>query len=159
MIIVAIVVTLAGIAWYALSPLFMNKHVNDALPIVEMSEQEETEVSPIAANREPSISAPITVIPTTAHPASGQVRIVQNGERAVIRYENYKTINGPDVRVYLADDLKATNFVDLGPIKGTEGNINYEVPAGVDVSKYRYVLTWCEDFAVLFNSADIASIR
>lgn len=79
-----------------------------------------------------------------------------DGGAQYLRYENYKTINGPDLRVYLATDARATEFVDLGPIKATEGNINYLIPPGTDLSRYRYALTWCEDFAVLFNSAELS---
>ncbi|MEI9966898.1 MAG: DM13 domain-containing protein [Candidatus Moraniibacteriota bacterium] len=70
-----------------------------------------------------------------------------------------QTINGPDVHVYLANNLDAKDYVDLGSIKGTEGNINYEVPAGIDIDKYRYALHWCEKFSVLFNSADLSTVR
>lgn len=105
------------------------------------------------------MSEPVPIVDTPLHPASGSVRIIRNDDGTLIRYENYKTINGPDVRVYLAKDLKATEYVDLGPLKGTEGNINYPVPAEVNVDDYRYVLTWCEDFAVLFNSADLSLVR
>lgn len=155
---------IVGVAWYALSPLFDNKVVNDDLPIVVPIEKGSTEATASIAveesdpNREtaPVISGPFPIVDTPAHPASGVVRIVRNAGETILRYENYKTINGPDVRVYLAKDLKAKEYVDLGPIKGTEGNINYTVPKGIDISQYRYALTWCEDFSVLFNSAEIS---
>jgi hypothetical protein len=40
-------------------------------------------------------------------------------------------------------------------VKATEGNINYEIPEGVDPREYPYVLTWCKAFGVLFNSAKV----
>jgi hypothetical protein len=60
--------------------------------------------------------------------------------------------------VYLASDLEATSFVSLGRIRGTEGNVTYEVPEGTDLSEYPYVLTWCRAFGVLFNHADISPL-
>lgn len=161
------IVIIGGIAWYALSPLFMHKVVDDALPVVTQPQAntpptntETTMPAPVAAPEvKTEISEPVPVVDTPLHPASGNVRIVKTGSETVVRYENYKTINGPDVRVYLANDLKATNFVDLGLIKATEGNINYPVPAGINIDDYRYVLTWCEDFSVLFNSADLSTVR
>ncbi len=143
-----IIVLLIGIAWYGFSPLFMNKKVNDALP----SPADGTET-------EGEISARVPIKPTTAHPASGFVRIIKTTKGHIVRYEEYKTINGPDVRVYLAKDLDAKEYIDLGPIKGTEGNINYPIPKGINISDYDYILTWCEDFSILFNSANITSIR
>lgn len=163
-IVIALVLTVGGmVAWYALSPLLRTKVVDDALPVVapEMPQAPESstraKAEPIAnQSATPVLSASYPIVDTPLHPASGTVRIVQNGDETTVRYENYKTINGPDVRVYLAKDLAAKEYVDLGPLKGTEGNINYSVPKNVDVSEYRYVLTWCEDFAVLFNSAEIS---
>lgn len=158
-------ILLIGIGWYGLSPLFMNKHIEDTIPTADKAPMRDDglEVENMKANEASesatTLSEPIPIVDTLAHPASGQVRIVHTGNETIVRYENYKTINGPDVRVYLANDLNAKDFVDLGPIKGTEGNINYSVPSGVDINKYRYVLTWCEDFSVLFNSADLSIIR
>lgn len=101
------------------------------------------------------VSDGVPVADTPAHPASGTVRTVVAAGKSYIRYENYKTINGPDLYVYLSKDLSATEFVNLGRLKATEGNVNYEVPAGVNFADYPYVLTWCKQFGVLFNSADL----
>ncbi len=163
-IVIALVLTIGGtVAWYALSPLFRTKVVEDALPTATSVKPQLPASSPVVGGEtevkespSPVLSAPFPIVDTPSHPASGSVRIVQNGDETTVRYENYKTINGPDVRVYLAKDLAAKEYVDLGPLKGTEGNINYSVPKNVDVSDYRYVLTWCEDFSVLFNSAEIS---
>jgi len=101
-------------------------------------------------------SGAMQVVGTTGHPASGTVRIVAADEKQYVRYENFKTINGPDLYVYLSKDLEAREFINLGPIKATEGNINYEIPEGTNLTEYRYVLTWCRAFSVLFNSAEIS---
>lgn len=145
------VVCILGIAWYGLSPLLDNKKIDETLPTTQSKEN--------VAMPETVLSEAVPVVDTPAHPASGQVRIAKLGEKTYVRYENYKTINGPDVQVWLAKDLKGSDYVNLGALKATEGNINYEVPAGVNIQDYRYVLTWCEDFAVLFNSADLSLIQ
>lgn len=46
--------------------------------------------------------------------------------------------------------------MSLGKLRGTEGNINYIIPDEVDISEYKYVMTWCKQFGVLFNYADIS---
>ena len=157
------VLIVVSVAWYALSPLFQNKVVNDVLPESVPQVNPAEKMPSIAVgesnpngNAQPLISASFPIIDTPAHPASGTVRIVRGADETILRYENYKTINGPDLKVYLAKDLEAKEYVDLGPIKGTEGNINYTIPKDVDISQYRYALTWCEDFSVLFNSADLS---
>jgi len=95
------------------------------------------------------------VMGTIGHPADGFVRIVETQEGTIIRYEDFSTINGPNLHLYLSKDLQANDFIDLGPIRGTSGNINYVVPEGIDISEYRYVMYWCVPFKVLFNYAEI----
>lgn len=156
--IIVIVLLTAGVLWYGLSPLFMNTVADEPLPNAE--EQKMLNIRPEERPSEEKsvITEPLsaTIVPTALHPASGTVRVIMDGSEQYLRYENYKTINGPDLRVYLATDIKATDFVDLGPVKATEGNVNYSIPAGTDLDKYRYALIWCEDFSVLFNSAELS---
>jgi hypothetical protein len=154
------VILLLGIGWYGLSPLFMNQAVDDAVPMASAPSEPPSTSDQVMPERRtetaPILSERVSIVATIAHPASGFVRVVTDGTSQYLRYEDYKTINGPDVRVYLATDTKAKDFVDLGVLRGTEGNINYPIPAGTDLSKYRYALTWCEDFSVLFNSAELS---
>jgi hypothetical protein len=49
----------------------------------------------------------------------------------------------------------ASNFMDLGRLKGNIGNQNYEVPVDIDLSKYNNVLIWCKAFSVLFGNAQL----
>lgn len=95
------------------------------------------------------------IVDTRGHPASGDIRVVSDGTQSIVRYENYDGTNGPDLFVYLAKDLDAEEFVDLGRARGNRGNINYEVPADIDVNEYKYVMTWCRAFGVLFDYAEI----
>jgi hypothetical protein len=127
-----------GIAWYGLSPLFITIKVDDALPEAAV---------PIAQ------AAPI--IGTVGHPAEGSAAIIEADGKQYLRYENFKTINGPDLYVYLAKTPNAKEFVDLGLLRATEGNVNYEIPSGVDPKDYPYALVWCKQFGVLFNSAKL----
>ena len=76
-------------------------------------------------------------------------------DETIVRYENYRGTNGPDLRIYLANDLKATDFVEISKTKGNMGNINYSVPDGVNIDDYKYVLTWCKPFRTLFDYAEL----
>jgi len=102
-----------------------------------------------------TVSEAYRIKDTPLHPASGEVRIVESDGQPIVRFENFKTINGPNVHVYLAKDLDAKEFIDLGRLRGTEGNINYTIPSSVDISEYKYVMHWCVPFGVLFNYAEI----
>ena len=92
------------------------------------------------------------------HNAEGITReITLEDGKQFIRFENFKVTNGPDLFVYLATDKSASDFVDIGRLKANNGNQNYEVPEGTDLTKYDTVLIWCKAFSVLFGSADLKS--
>lgn len=90
------------------------------------------------------------------HNAEGLVRVIplEDGS-TILRLENFKSTNGPNVHLYLATDKAASNFIDLGRLKANNGNQNYNIPHGTDLAKYNMALIWCKDFSVLFGSAQL----
>ena len=44
--------------------------------------------------------------------------------------------------------MTKAGFVELGALKGNEGDQNYDIPASVDLEKYRAVTIWCHRFNV-----------
>lgn len=90
------------------------------------------------------------------HNALGQVKVLElNDSTNFLRLEDFKATNGPDLYVYLSTDKSASNFVNLGRLKGNVGDQNYEIPNGTDFSKYDTALIWCQAFSVLFGSAEL----
>ncbi len=90
------------------------------------------------------------------HNAEGLAKVIRLDDASMIlRLENFKATNGPDLYVYLATDKSASDFVDLGRLKGNIGNQNYDIPEGTDFSRYDTVLIWCKAFSVLFGSAEL----
>jgi hypothetical protein len=103
-----------------------------------------------------------------AHETKGQASIYQLPEgKKVLRFSGFETSNGPDVHVYLVaaevekgnDAVKQAGFIDLGSLKGNKGDQNYDVPAGVDLSKYKTVSVWCARFGVNFATAPLATAK
>ncbi len=140
---IALIVLLAvflAVFYYGVSPLWRTVMLEDSAP----------------ASASTIVSAQ-PIVATKAHPASGTVSVLKSETETVLRYENFKTINGPDLKVYLSTDLKASEFINLGELKATQGSVNYTIPVGTDLQKYQYALVWCEQFGVLFNSADLRS--
>jgi hypothetical protein len=90
------------------------------------------------------------------HNAQGLAKVIPIGDgNSVLRLENFKSTNGPNVHLYLSTDKAASNFIDLGRLKANNGNQNYNIPDRTDISKYDMVLIWCKDFSVLFGSAEL----
>ncbi|CAL9607229.1 hypothetical protein SUDANB58_05559 [Streptomyces sp. enrichment culture] len=103
---------------------------------------------------------------THEHATRGTARTVRltDGSR-VLRLEDLRTSEGPDVRVYLSARSAAAvreglgdGAVELGELKGNRGNQNYAVPAGTDLSGFRSAVIWCERFSVSFGAADLAPV-
>lgn len=139
--------------WWTISPLFINERVDDALPVPFT---DITDGIPEGTDLWTHLQGPFPITGTPAHPANGYVLLVNAAEdQTIVRYEDYNGTNGPDLRIYLAKDLEATEFIDLGEAKGNQGNINYTVPNEIDINQYKYVLTWCRAFGVLFDYAEI----
>ena len=90
------------------------------------------------------------------HNAEGLAKVIPLGQGSiVIRLENFKSTNGPNVHLYMSTDKAASNFIDLGRLKANNGNQNYNIPNGTDLVKYNMVSIWCKDFSVLFGSAEL----
>ncbi|MDO3645834.1 DM13 domain-containing protein [Nocardia mangyaensis] len=98
------------------------------------------------------------------HSTSGTVTVTALPDgTATLRLADLRTSDGPALRVWLSDqpveptglgrNLDDGRHVDLGALKGNEGNQNYAVPAGTDLTELRTVTIWCERFAVSFGAA------
>jgi hypothetical protein len=104
-----------------------------------------------------------TFIPRGRYSGEGQALVLNDGsEQRFLRFENFSTDNGPDLRVYLTvSDANGDSgafdddFVDLGVLKGNIGDQNYEIPPDVDLSVYDTVVVWCVRFSTPFTAADL----
>lgn len=88
-----------------------------------------------------------------AHPTSGKATVTDMN--STLNFENFKTDDGPKLLVYLSSTLESTDFVNLGDLKGIEGNYSYDIPEDTDLDKYKYVVIWCVDFLVSFGHAEL----
>jgi hypothetical protein len=142
----------AVVAWGFFRPerLFVNAKVNESMPT-------------ITANTQQSVLASGT-FHRVAHKTSGNANVYQlAGGRRILRFTNFETSNGPDVRIYLiaANDasdnatVTKTGFRELSPLKGNIGDQNYDIPSDVDLAKYHAVTIWCKRFSVNFATAPL----
>ena len=146
-------VALGGL-WYAFRPelLFVNQKTNESFPAVAAASAPTMELT----GRFRGI----------AHESTGVATIhkLADGKR-VLRLTEFKTSNGPALHLYLVaandapdnDTVKKASFLDLGDLKGNEGDQNYDVPTDVDLAKYRAVTVWCRRFGVNFGTAPLAN--
>ena len=145
---VVVGIPLLLLAWWLLSPLFLNTTV------VEELEAEVGQVQVVSGEFAGADSS---------HQGSGQVVVYEQPDGSqVLRFENLDVTNGPDLHVILSPvgtvsgraDVMADGYVDLGELKGNRGDQNYDVPSEVDLSSGEWtVVIYCQPFHVVFATA------
>src|SRR5215510_12888292 len=156
LILLAIALPILAIAWYLFRPerLFVNQTVNESF-------------QPAAATAA-SLAQPMILSTGSfhgvAHKTMGTATIYRQPDgKRTLRFTGFETSNGPDVQVYLVaahdandnDTVTKAGFLHLGALKGNIGDQNYDVPADVDLNKYRAVTVWCRRFGVNFGTAPL----
>lgn len=149
-----VVLAVAGIpvllgAWWAFRPekLFINQQVSETAPAAVSGEAE-----PLYTGK----------LESREHPTSGRATIYKDGNgKTYLRLTDFTTSNGPDVHVVLVKPEEPAmskilvpgnlEYVELGSLKGNEGDQNYDVPAGADLEKYQAVAIYCERFHAIFG--------
>ncbi|MEH6517467.1 MAG: DM13 domain-containing protein [Halioglobus sp.] len=178
----AVVITAA--AWFLISPLLIDKQVDEALVFAaapvdpETSNQAMQQVMADAAQtpdrtvKESMMmeSEPHVLVrgkfhdADSVHRGSGDALLYQLADGShLLRLEDFKVTNGPDLAVYLvkhadpsSSDQVTSGFLNLGKLKGNVGNQNYAIPAGTDLSEFNSAVIWCELFGVLFSTAPLS---
>ncbi len=147
-IVIVAVVILLPIAWYLASPLFIDKIVNEEMP--QEIEQDQEGTSETTTLYSGAFSGA-----DSFHQVEGQAHVITANGREYLRFEDFQSTNGPDLKVYLSKDLDAKEYISLGDLKGNIGNQNYELQEEIDFEEYKYALIWCERFRVLFGKAEL----
>ena len=121
------------------------------------NEEMNTPTAPVDDTFEPAQATLLStgVMMGNAHTVSGTATAYDNGGSKTIVLDPFSTQNGPDLKVYLSTDPNATDYINLGPLKSTMGKQSYPVAGMPDLTAYRFVLIWCEQFSVLFGKAEL----
>lgn len=149
-------VIVLGMLWYAFRPekLFINQRVNEAPPVSD------TDTPTLVST---------TKLSAKLHATSGRASIYRLKDGSMeLRLTNFMTSNGPDVHVVLtaSTDPALTvktpgaalhSPIELGPLKGNQGDQNYAIPAGTDLAKEDEVVIYCERFRAVFGVGTLES--
>ncbi len=167
------------IAYYLLSPLWINVRVDEAFPTTmpaEMSIQATQAISTAMAEPDTMMEEAMPEEEMTLlaqgsfynlfHLGSGQALVYQlaDGSR-ILRLQNFEVDNGPELHVYLfpndpvstSSGVEIPGSYDLGHLKGNIGDQNYEIPADLDLSQFKSVVIWCQPFKVTFIAAPLTA--
>ena len=86
---------------------------------------------------------------------NGTTLVLLEGGIYSLALQAFSVNNGPDLHLYLSKELQPVNFIDLGKLKSTRGDQVYVLSKMPDFSQYRYVLIFCQQYNVLFGSAEL----
>ena len=70
-----------------------------------------------------------------------------------LQLKDFSVTNGPDLHVYLSQEIQPIHFIDLGKLKSTSGNQVYDISGMPDFNEYKYALIHCQQYNVLFGQA------
>ncbi len=142
-----VILVLAGVAAYWLiSPLFINREVQEGIE----------DIAPLQSGEQApeQLSSGTFVDADSFHKTSGTAALLKVEGKYYVRFEDdFKTTNGPDLFVYFGKDGKYESSAQLGTLKGNIGSQNYEVPSDINPNEYNEVWIWCRAFSVPFGHA------
>lgn len=103
------------------------------------------------------------------HETSGTALLLRAADGgAILRLEDLRTSNGPELVVMLSatpatEDAWSAyddgDFVIVAPLKGNIGSQEYPLPEGLDITRFRSAVVWCNRFSVGFGAAPLAAQR
>lgn len=130
-----------------------------SLFIVACHPEDATPTAPIGGNQTDLTNATLlktgVLVGVGGHTASGTVKVFQLNARYYIVFDPYSSQNGPDLKVYLSKDEKASAYIRVGKLIATMGKQTYEVPGNPNLVDYPFVHVWCEQFSVEFARAQL----
>lgn len=159
---VTLVVVLAAGAW-----LSRPKTVDEDIVVADAEPATETTPAPDApAQQAPAPKNTLVAegsFESLAHETRGTAKVIRLADgSSKLTLSGFSTDAGPDLFVYAVagdpqgdDDVR--DYVDLGSLKGNEGNQQYDLPDDFDATKYAHVYIWCRAFTVGFGRAALAS--
>jgi hypothetical protein len=158
---VAFLLTVAAVggvfAWTSLTDDRADDDVSFAEEAVPASRMPEVR-TPEAPKRNVVVSA--GTFSGIDHSAEGRARIVRlaSGEHRLV-FTEFDVERAPDLRVYLAEDEVRGDigaYREIARLKGNVGDQYYELPASLDLGRYRHVVIWCKAFDVGVAQAALA---
>ena len=126
----------------------------EAAPAEEAAPVEEAPAEETAAPGEIVTISSGNFVSLNGYSVAGDALVLNNGtEQRFLRFENFVSDNGPDLKVYLR--AASGEFISLGDLSGNIGDQNYEIPVDVDLSVFSSVEIWCERFSRGFGAATL----
>jgi hypothetical protein len=95
--------------------------------------------------------------PVSYDHADGSVALELNSEgKPVLSFgADFESVNGPRLEVFLSKSGLPSDGITLGKLRQVSGAHSYELPSGVAIDTYDYVIVYCVAFNVVFGTAQL----
>lgn len=152
---------------------FQNVEVNDEIPTISApaTTTGDSKSDTTVTSQSNNVDGPVVLAKgdfiSHEHNTTGSASIVKlpDGKHQLV-FENLNTTNGPDVHVWVSagevveglagfKSAQDKEKIDLGVIKGNQGNQVYDLPADFDITKWKSIDLWCDQFDVSFGAAPL----
>ena len=90
--------------------------------------------------------------PTSGISVTGDALIFSEDNLQKLKFSNFSVSNGPDLKVYLSKTSAPTAFINLGNLRA---NTVYTIPNQTNLSEYKYVLIYCQQYSHLFAFTEL----
>lgn len=156
--------------WFQPQKLFIDDRVSETIPSAAAPAPSVPTSDAEASS--PSVVEPVEPVELSRgefvsldHGTKGVARVLELGDgRRIVRLEGLDTENGPDLYLYLTANPAAgdegafdDDHLNLGRLKGNQGDQNYDLPAGTDLAGFPTVVIWCDRFNSAFGAADLTA--
>ena len=167
----AAVVAAVVLVWFQPQKLLIDERTSDTVPPTEKAEPDTVDLSgdqpsePIG-ERDGPVELASGEFVSLDHDTTGRAQVLDlGGGQRIVRLEGLDTDNGPDLFLYLSSNPTSgdegrfdDDFVNLGRLKGNQGDQNYDLPPEVDLATHPTVVIWCDRFNSAFGAADLTLV-
>jgi hypothetical protein len=138
------------------------QQVEDRMMQASKTESKSDDAMPAGASSAEVVARGTFVNGDDFHKGEGTATIYKVGAELVLRFDAFKSTNGPDLRVLLtraaapktSPEVQA-GYIEVAKLKGNIGNQNYTLPKDLALSDYKAVVIYCRPFHVVFSTATL----
>lgn len=106
---------------------------------VSTSSTSTSAASPSSDSQSNPSQGPFPVLDADGNDTGAVLSVLRSPEEVLVQFKNFSEKYGDGSRLYLAKDLEAKSFIDLGPARLNYGVLLYDIPLDTDTSVYRYI--------------------
>ena len=159
--------TLLAIGIWAITPYFYSRKVSEDFPTSQPQPAAAVQVTqPQTAGVAQALLRGSFTRVDVLHAAEGFATIYKLSDgKLALRFENFRSTNGPDLFVGLSahpqprsrGEALDQGYEEIQMLKANEGDQNYDLPAGIDLSRFKSVVIYCRTFSLVFSSAELTA--